>query len=76
MRLGRYGRNPGWLALAVLAVIYGLGVAFIPEGPSQLRWITIGSIVVGVVFVVVMVIPFVLWLVRRDSAGPASPTAP
>ena len=50
---------PGALATGLLAVVYGLGVAFLPDlGILNSLWLWVGAAVVGVMFVVFLVIPF------------------
>lgn len=51
--------TPGALATGLLAVIYGFGVAFLPDlGLLNTLWLWGGAAVVGVMFVVFLVIPF------------------
>lgn len=51
--------TPGALATGLLAVIYGFGVAFLPDlGLLNTLWLWVGAAVVGVMFVVFLVIPF------------------
>lgn len=54
----------------LLAVIYGLGVAFLPDGLGGLKqvWLFGGAAVVGVLFLIYLVWPFV----RRAIAGEGS----
>lgn len=67
MRLGRYGRNPMWPVTGLVAVVYGLGVAFggaLWGEQNSGTWLMAGAAVVGLLFVVFMVIPFVWWMVK------------
>ncbi|AKT51912.1 hypothetical protein [Arsenicicoccus sp. oral taxon 190] len=68
--VARYGKNPGWAVTAILAILYGLGIAFGPQlGGSDAfweRWTMWGSAVVGIAFVLLMVIPFVRWAMGPD----------
>ena len=51
--------TPGALATGLLAVVYGFGVAFLPDlGVFNSIWLWVGAAVVGVMFVVFLVIPF------------------
>lgn len=59
--------SAGAAATAIVAVVYGLGVAFLDLGPTGNQWwLMIGAAVVGILFVVFMVIPFA----RRLGQGP------
>lgn len=52
----------------LLAIVYGLGVAFLPDtlgGLTQV-WLWGGAIVLGVLFVVYLVVPFARSLGRPD----------
>lgn len=51
----------------LLAVIYGFGVAFLPQKDSGFYqlWLFIGAAIVGVLFVVYLLIPFI----RRVMSG-------
>ncbi len=68
----RFGRNPGWVVTGIVAVVYGLGVSFLGDalGPRGAHlWLIWGSALVGILFLVFMVVPFLLWLVRRPAVG-------
>lgn len=53
--------TPGAALTAVVAVVYGLGVAFLPLAePAKSWWLFGGAAVVGVLFLLFMVVPFVL----------------
>lgn len=70
MTAERYGRNPGWIAVAVVCVVYGMLVAFGQAvlGGTETIWnaFTVwGGLACLVLFVVLMVIPYVRWV----SAG-------
>lgn len=58
--------SPGARITALLAVIYGLGVAFLPtqNGPMYQAWLFGGAAVVGVLFVVFLLVPFLTWVLR------------
>ncbi|WP_286955942.1 MULTISPECIES: hypothetical protein [Arsenicicoccus] len=62
----RYGRNPGWGVTAVLAIVYGMLVAFGDLlHDDRVFWdaFTIwAGLPVLAVFVICMVIPFIRWL--------------
>ncbi len=62
--------SAGARVTGLLAVIYGLGVAFLPDRAGALYqvWLFAGAAIVGVLFIVCLVIPFV----RRvmSSSGP------
>ncbi|GAB95028.1 hypothetical protein BJY21_001690 [Kineosphaera limosa] len=50
----------------LLAVIYGLGFAFLPEDSSIMQiWLVVGAVIVGVLFVVYLLIPFLRSLGAR-----------
>ncbi|WP_392466279.1 hypothetical protein ACF3NS_11980 [Arsenicicoccus cauae] len=64
--VARYGRNPGWALTAIVAMVYGLLVAFgdtmhRDEGFWHAFTIWAGLVVLAI-FVWCMVIPFVRWL--------------
>lgn len=65
MQLGRYGRNPGWWLLGLVAFVYGVGGAFlggmVSEGTANAWWWW-GSMLLGLGFLAFMVVPFILWL--------------
>lgn len=55
-------RTPGAALTAVLALVYGVGVALLGEVLGEAgrhAWLVWGAAIVGVVFLVGMVIPFV-----------------
>lgn len=59
-------KSPGAAVTAVLAVVYGLGVAFLELEPMAKQWWLLGgAAIVGVLFVVFIVVP----LVRGLLAG-------
>lgn len=65
MQFGPYGKNVGWYPTGFVAVIYGLGVAFLGSTASEATaqaWTWWGSLIVGVLFLAFMVVPFFLWL--------------
>lgn len=71
MQFGRYGRNPGWAVLAVLAIVYGAGGAILSGVGSEQgedAWWRWGSLLLGVCFLAFMVVPFVLWAARGERA--------
>jgi hypothetical protein len=59
MKLGRNGRNVGWVITALAAMVYGVGVAALSVAESPM----------GVLFIVFLVIPFLVWQLggRRDA---------
>ena len=64
--MARYGRNPGWVLTAILAMVYGMLVAFgdrlhADQGFWDAFTIWAGLLVLAV-FVLCMVIPFARWL--------------
>lgn len=65
MQFGPYGRNPGWYPTGFIAVLYGLGVAFLGSVASESAvqaWTWWGALLVGVLFLAFMVVPFCLWV--------------
>lgn len=53
-------KTPGVALTGIAAVIYGLGVAFLDLGPTGDQWwLMVGAAVVGVLFLVFLVVPFV-----------------
>ncbi len=61
-------QTPGAAVTAVLAMIYGAGVAFLNLGDEfKSAWLMWGAAIVGVCFVVFMVVPFVRALTRGDA---------
>jgi hypothetical protein len=71
MKLGRNGRNVGWVITALAAMVYGVGVAAlsVAESPILDTWTLWGSAAMGVLFIVFLVIPFLVWQLggRRDA---------
>ena len=79
MRLGRYGRNIGWVITAVAAMVYGVGVALLSLTDSAIvdTWTLWGSAVMGVLFIAFLVIPFLVWqLGGRTSVEQHSKVSP
>ncbi len=75
MRLGRHGRNIGWVITALAAMVYGVGVALLSLTDSAIvePWTLWGSAVMGVLFIAFLVIPFLVWhLGGRRHAEPHS----
>ena len=65
MELGPYGRNAGWMLLAVMAIVYGVGGAFLGgrvSAATESAWWLWGSLIMGLGFLAFMVVPFVLSL--------------
>ena len=59
--LGEVVRTPGAALTAVLAIVYGVGIAVLGEWLGEAGrawWLLVGAAVVGLVFLVGMVIPF------------------
>lgn len=64
---GSIAGTTGARLTALLAVIYGLGIAFLPKGNDTFdrAWLYGGAVIVGVPFVAFMVIPFLRSLFGR-----------
>lgn len=68
-RQGSITGTAGARLTGVIAVVYGLGFVFLPDslGGFQRAWLFLGAVLVGILFVVYLLVPFVLRLLRGDS---------
>lgn len=67
MKIARYGRNPGWAVVAIVAIVYGVAVAFLQGDGAGTGWVVIGAYAVGVLFIALMVVPFIVWVTRQRA---------
>lgn len=63
--------SAGARVTGLLAVIYGFGVAFLPDRDGALYqgWLFAGAAIVGVLFIVCLVIPLVRRAVGSERPG-------